>query len=315
LAGFGCQLCRTATMQTEHTLTNKFDHSEICYYILTIHSLLEQHGETRMILWLLFLPCLHGFMLGGSGLRVTPGTAKGSSTALNANLIVGVNKYSHDASCCIIDSDSGKVLFTQAKERISGRKHDGGSVGSIVKHGLKSIHADLNDVVSVVSNNHHHRVNPFEERINFNKALNYISSEYDDEYNLFPGVEKLELSHHLAHAWSAVGTAPFDQGVALVMDGMGESRKAMVEDMLGLEEKSGDYMHDLKLLQLMGLQESELFNHIALSPASTYREAETAYLFDRARGLVVPVFKRWARERSPSELYNHGFENIDSIGS
>ena len=268
-----------------------------------------------MILWLVLLHCVHGFMLGSSGLKMAQRTAKGSLTTMNANLIVGVNKYSHDASCCIIDSDSGNVLFTQAKERISGRKHDGGSVGSIVRHGLHSIGADLKDVASVVSNNHHYRVNPFEERINFNKALNYVPSEYDNEYNLFHGVEKLELSHHLAHAWSVVGTAPFDQGLALVMDGMGESHKAMVEDMLGLEEKSGDYIHDLKLLKSMGLQESDLFNRIALSPASTYREAETAYLFDRARGLVVPVFKRWARERSPSELYNHGFENIDSIGN
>lgn len=46
---------------------------------------------------------------------------------LHASLILGVNKYSHDTSCCFVDSDTGKVLFTQAKERITGKKHDGGA--------------------------------------------------------------------------------------------------------------------------------------------------------------------------------------------
>jgi len=48
----------------------------------------------------------------------------------SSKLIVGLNKYSHDASCAIIDSSNGKLLFSQAKERLTGRKHDGGGVGS-----------------------------------------------------------------------------------------------------------------------------------------------------------------------------------------
>ena len=27
------------------------------------------------------------------------------------------------------------------------------------------------------------------------------------------------------------------------------------------------------------------------------------------------VFKRWQEHRSPSELYNHGFENMESLGA
>ena len=266
-----------------------------------------------LLLSLLSYAC--GYVLIDRGLKRGHNFLQRSHTSLNGHLIVGVNKYSHDAACCIVDSRSGNILFTQAKERISSRKHDGGSVGSIVRYGLESIGAKLIDVATVVSNNHHFRVEPFEQRLSFNKALNYIAQENDNEYTLFPGAERLELSHHLAHAWSVVGTAPFDRGVALVMDGMGESRKAMVEDMMGFEEKSGDYMHDLKLLRSLGLQESDLYNHVALSPASTYREAETAYTFDRSKGIITPVFKRWARERSPSELYNHGFENMESIGN
>lgn len=236
-----------------------------------------------------------------------------TTLCMQRELIIGLNKYSHDAACCLVDAADGKVLFTQAKERITGRKHDGGSVGSIVEYGLQSIGARLEDVSLVVSNNHHFRVTPFEQRLKFNKALHYVPSEYDDLYNTIPNAQHMELSHHLAHAWSAIGTAPFDSGLILVMDGMGESYKAMAEDILGVEDKSGDYMHDLKLLH--GREGAGLIRHpTTMSPGSTYREAETAYAFDCAAATLSPVFKRWSRERSPSELYNHGFENMESLG-
>ena len=95
---------------------------------------------------------------------------------------------------------------------------------------------------------------------------------------------------------------------------MGESYRAMVEDISGVEEHSGDYMHDLKLLKTAG-SEGFVGQPISLQPASGYREAETAYIFDRASNTLKPVFKRWSRERSPPELYNHGFENMESMGA
>lgn len=30
---------------------------------------------------------------------------------------------------------------------------------------------------------------------------------------------------------------------------------------------------------------------------------------------MTPIYKRWTRERSPPELYNHGFENMESMGA
>jgi hypothetical protein len=41
-------------------------------------------------------------------------------------------------------------------------------------------------------------------------------------------------------------------------------------------------------------------------------EAESAYVFSGSS--LTPVFKRWSREVSPPELYNHGFENMESMG-
>jgi hypothetical protein len=120
-------------------------------------------------------------------------------------LIVGLNKYSHDASCCIIDSTNGKVLFSQAKERLSRRKHDGGAIGELLLYGLESIDATIDDVSTVVSNNHHNRVLPFERRLPFYRGLKYTPEDYSDISNLIPNAQHFELSHHLAHAWSVVG--------------------------------------------------------------------------------------------------------------
>ena len=232
--------------------------------------------------------------------------------SINSKLIIGLNKYSHDASCCIVNSADGNILFAQSKERLTHRKHDGGSVGDLVQYGLNYIGATVNDVDIVVSNNHHHRVLPYEKRLPFYEKLNYCPRDYLDPLNLFPGAKHLELSHHLAHAWSVMGTAPFNKGLILVMDGMGESFRAMLEDMKGIEDYSGDYMHDMRLI---ASQKDENFVGVpySLSPSSGYREAETAYLFENMS--LRPVFKRWSRERSPPELYNHGFENMESLGA
>jgi predicted NodU family carbamoyl transferase len=82
---------------------------------------------------------------------------------------VGLNKYSHDAGCCILDK-SGKVLFAQAKERFSRVKHDGGAVGDVVAEALVSIGAEPDDVDIVVSNNHHFRIQPFERQLEWQEV-------------------------------------------------------------------------------------------------------------------------------------------------
>jgi len=51
----------------------------------------------------------------------------------------------------------------------------------------------------------------------------------------------------------------------------------------------------------------------AFAPSTDYREAESVYSF---RGTELKrVLKRWQEHRSPSELYNHGFENMESLGA
>jgi hypothetical protein len=242
-------------------------------------------------------------------------------------LILGLNKYSHDASACIVDSSNGKILFAQAKERISRKKHDGGSVGSLVQYALDYVGGTIDDIGLVVSNNHHYRVKPFEKRAPFAASLGYIPKNYLDATNLIPSAKHLEISHHLAHAYSVMSSCPFEKGLILCMDGMGESYRAMTEHLVSqgkspdMTDSDDDYMHDLKLLKSLSKEEIERFVGVpqALMPGAGYREAESAYVFGQgpadSGGRLVPVFKRWCRERSPPELYNHGFENMDSLGA
>lgn len=226
------------------------------------------------------------------------------STSSSASIVLGVNKYSHDTSCCFVDGKTGEILLTQGKERLTGKKHDGGDISCLVETGLRSIGAQLSDITHVVSNNHHFRVHPFEKRLQFSSAIHYTPREYLKSTNLLPHAKHRELSHHLAHAWSALSCAPWKKGLVVVMDGMGESYKSMIEDTIGANEDSGEYMHDLKLIRSLQNKKNALPVEFvgqprSLAPGSGYREAETAYYFDVEQELLQPVFKRWSRERSP----------------
>ena len=236
---------------------------------------------------------------------------KKSFSQLQAKLIVGLSKYSHDASCAILDASNGKLLFNQAKERVTSHKHEGGSTGELLDYAMEYLKADISDIEVVVSNNHIHRVIPYENRLPFYKSLNYITDDYITNSNLLKHAKHYELSHHLAHAWSAIGTAPFKKGLILVMDGMGETFRAMSED------ESNNYYHDLKLLKSTDKLNKERFVGIPkyLKLGSSYREGETAYYYDGYT--ITPVYKRWSKENTTfdSDLYNYGFEFHESIGA
>jgi hypothetical protein len=53
---------------------------------------------------------------------------------------------------------------------------------------------------------------------------------------------QLELSHHLAHAYSTATQSPFDSGMVVVMDGMGETYRSMLR---AERTKDPTYVSDL----------------------------------------------------------------------
>lgn len=249
-------------------------------------------------------------------------SSSGASATGDGGLILGVNKYSHDSAVCVLNASDGNCLFAGEKERLTRSKHDGGDTGDLVAHALESIGASLEDVRLVVSNNHHHRVAPFERRIPWAVATGAYPESYAAPENTLPAAAHAELSHHLAHAWSAASLAPFDSGLIVVMDGMGEAHGAMAKSEAaavalqaaqlnnraehdGAKPGEEEYYNDLRLMRELGaggeMAEGAKvpgggnpgFQQVPqeLLPHEAYREAESAYTFvpGLGEGLCVRV--------------------------
>lgn len=115
---------------------------------------------------------------------------------------------SHDGSSCLLKD--GKILVATEKERISRIKHDGGNDSLTVQYCLDAAGISINDLSLVV------------QCANFEK--DEIQKDRYKGPRLFPGdcaIPFVTISHHLAHAWSAAGTSPFDACNIMVIDGCG----------------------------------------------------------------------------------------------
>lgn len=240
----------------------------------------------------------------------------------DTKLVLGLNKYSHDTSLCAADAKTGQVLFAISKERLTRKKHDSGNVAGLVESCLDTLDLGYESIQRVVMNNHHHRILPLEENIahlQWESGLGInggAEGGYDDEENLFSDLPRVELSHHLAHAYSTACQAPFDKGMVVVMDGMGETYRTMIQ---AEQIKDPNYVSDFSFPTdyKFDIIPSDLATKSQTSRFD-WREAESVYVFEKKKGPtihLVPVFKRFTQENSPPTLYNHGFENMDSVGA
>jgi len=180
-------------------------------------------------------------------------------------------------------------------------KHDGGNIASLVETCLDVLDLDLENVVKVVMNNHHHRILPlvdgdvdhmeWEEGLGINGG---VEEGYSDEYNVLESIDdKMELSHHLAHAYSVCAQAPFDTGMVVVMDGMGETYRVMKK---AVEMGDETYVSDFTLCNDDddGGEEIEIvprnLEELAAKSYYDWREAESVYTFCKDEsGLKVKV--------------------------
>lgn len=113
---------------------------------------------------------------------------------------------SHNGSAVLLKD--GKVCVAIEKERLSRIKHDGGNDTLAIQYCLDAEGIAL-DAISVVV-----------------QCENFTipKREYFKGERLFakhPKLKIIDISHHLAHAYSAVGTAPFSECNVMVIDGCG----------------------------------------------------------------------------------------------
>lgn len=113
---------------------------------------------------------------------------------------------SHDGSAALLKD--GKVCVAVEKERITRIKHDGGNDSDAISYCLEAEGITLEQVSLVV------QCANFEipERDRYRGKRLFAESEYPPIVN---------ISHHLAHAYSAAGTCPFEACAVLVIDGAG----------------------------------------------------------------------------------------------
>lgn len=230
---------------------------------------------------------------------------------MSARYVLGLNQYTHSAAACLID-ERGELVFALAKERVTRKKHDGGDNAEVIEAVVQGAGIPREQIALCVANNHLFRIPPFEQTLPWAVALNQHPSNYVSPWNLLPDVRRHELSHHLAHAWSVLATAPFDTGLIVVADGIGSTFADVHRMSTGSE--MGAYTSDADLPQHADFQRwpADLDAQLQQQNA-TFREAESVYRFEG--GQLQSLWKRWIREHTPVFLYNYGFENQESLGA
>lgn len=115
---------------------------------------------------------------------------------------------SHDGSACLLKD--GRICVAIEKERITRQKHDGMNDRDAVRYCLDAAGITIDDVSLVVQN------------ANFG-MLELGNDWWEGNRIIKDNIPVVTISHHLAHAYSAVGTCPFDEAAVLVIDGCGNA--------------------------------------------------------------------------------------------
>ncbi|WP_406823597.1 carbamoyltransferase [Pedobacter sp. KACC 23697] len=163
---------------------------------------------------------------------------------------------SHDGSSVLLKN--GKILVAIEKERLSRIKHDGGNDFDTVQYCLDFARIKASDLTLIVqASNFENNISPsqYSGRRYFEKDMN---------------TPVITLSHHLAHAWSAVGMSSFQSCNVMVIDGAGSP-----------------YIHCLDLEG--AILKDYPFNN------GMYCEKDSFYHFDGKN--LIPIFKDFSEVR------------------
>jgi carbamoyltransferase len=141
--------------------------------------------------------------------------------AKNHTYILGLNAYDHDVSACLLRD--GAIACAIAKERITRKKHAGGFFQEVVDYCLEAEGITLDDVDLVVRNCYVLPVEEMEVRLQYQADMppEERAQMMKSPLYLAKSNKVATVSHHLAHAYSAFAACPFEDGVVMVVDGVG----------------------------------------------------------------------------------------------
>jgi carbamoyltransferase len=149
--------------------------------------------------------------------------------AKNGTYILGINAYDHDVSACLLRD--GAIAVAIAKERITREKHASGFFQEVVDYCLAAEGITLDDVDLVVRNCYVMPVEDVEVRLLYQGDMEGKERLQAAKHPLYLSKSNkvVTVSHHLAHAYSAFAACPFDEGVVMVVDGVGSYSSDITE--------------------------------------------------------------------------------------
>ncbi|HKX86165.1 MAG TPA: carbamoyltransferase C-terminal domain-containing protein [Flavobacterium sp.] len=149
---------------------------------------------------------------------------------------------SHNGSAVLLKD--GKVCVAIEKERITRIKHDGGNDTVAIQYCLDAENITIDDISLVVQCENF----TIPCRDSFKGKRIFSEQSYP---------EIIDISHHLAHAYSAIGTSPFNECAVIVIDGCGSPLEHYLE--LNPEEKDTISEHFLTANEMLCEKDSFYF--------------------------------------------------------
>jgi carbamoyltransferase len=115
---------------------------------------------------------------------------------------------SHDGSSCLMRN--GEIVVGVEKERLTRKKHDGFNDKLTLEYCLETEGITWRDIDLLVENNTKNRFELEDQRRRLGREIPDF-------------VPQINIPHHLAHAYSAIGTSAFLDATVVVIDGRGSS--------------------------------------------------------------------------------------------
>ncbi|AZI24180.1 transferase [Pedobacter sp. G11] len=199
---------------------------------------------------------------------------------------------SHDGSTVLLKN--GKILVAIEKERLTRVKHDGGNDFNTVQYCLDFAGIKASDLALIV------QASNFENNISPGQ---YAGRRYFDGYIQTPVIT---LSHHLAHAWSAVGMSPFEECNVMIVDGAG-SPYAQCLDLEGTTTPSYPFSNG------MYCEKDSFYHFNGKTLIPLFKDFSEVKLFQECHSLKLPT-----NYHSIGGLYHaasqYCFGNMNDVG-
>jgi carbamoyltransferase len=146
--------------------------------------------------------------------------------------VLGLNTYDHDVSACLLKD--GAIAFAIAKERITREKHASGFYKEVIDYCLNAEGIAFDDIDLIVRNCYILPVPEMEDRLVYQDMPGFLPEYERADVAKHPlyrsqSPKVVTISHHLAHAYSAFAVSPFEEGVVMVVDGVGSYQSDVSE--------------------------------------------------------------------------------------